>query len=54
MDGNKMTYWESCTLNEIRELMVPPDGVKWKLDGMVDSVPPDKGCQVLDRDLSFE
>ena len=34
--------------------MIPPDGVKWELDGMVDSVPPDKGCQVLDRDLSFE
>ena len=36
------------TLKEIEELMIPPDGAKQKLDGVVDSVPPDKGCEVLD------
>ena len=36
-----MTYWD--TLKEEEELMIPPDGVKQKLDGVVDSVPPDKG-----------
>ena len=28
--------------------MIPPDGVKGKLDGVVDSLPPDKGCEVLE------
>ena len=31
--------------------MTPPDGVKRKLDGVVDSVLPEKGCEVLDGEL---
>ena len=27
--------------------MIPPDGVKGKLDGMVDSAPPDNGYEML-------
>ena len=33
--------------------MILPDGVRRKLDGVIDSVPPDKGCDVLDGELSF-
>ena len=32
--------------------MIPPTGVKRKLDGVVDSVPPDKGYEVLDEELN--
>ena len=32
--------------------MIPPDGVERKLDGVVDSVPPDKGCEVLDGEFA--
>ena len=34
--------------------MIPPDGVKRKLDGVVDSVPPHKDCEVLDGELTHE
>ena len=34
--------------------MIPPDCVKRKLDGVVESVPPDKGCEVLDGELTHE
>ena len=34
--------------------MIRPDGVKRKLDGVVDSVPPDKGCGVLNGELTHE
>ena len=34
--------------------MIPPDGVKRKLDGVVGSVPPEKGCEVLDGELAHE
>ena len=34
--------------------MIPPDSVKVKLDGVIDSVPPDKGCEVLDGELTHE
>ena len=27
---------------------------KWKLDGVVNSVPPEKGCEVLDGELTHE
>ena len=30
----------------------PPSGIS--LDGVVDSVPPDKGCEVLDGELTHE
>ena len=41
-------------LKEEEELMIPPDGVKQKLDRVVDSVPPDKGCEVLDGEVTHE
>ena len=33
----------ATTLKEVQKLTIPPDGVKQKLDGVVDSVLPDKG-----------
>ena len=43
----------ATTLKEVEELMIPPDCVTQKLDGVVDSVPPDKG-EMLDEELSHE
>ena len=40
------------TLKEIEEVLIPTDGVKRKLDGVVDSVLPDKDCEVLDEELN--
>ena len=34
--------------------MIPPDGAKQELDGVVGSVPPYKGCEVLDGELTDE
>jgi len=34
--------------------MIPPEGVKRLLDGLVDSVPPGKCCEVLDGKLAHE
>ena len=34
--------------------MILPDCIKQKLDGMADSVPPEKGCDVLDEGLTHE
>ena len=34
--------------------MIQHDGVNRKLDGVVDSFPPDKGCEVLDLELIYE
>ena len=34
--------------------MIPPDFVKQKLDVVVANVPPDKGCKVLDGELTHE
>ena len=44
----------AANLKEVEELMIPPGGVKRHLDGWVHSVPPDKGCEVLDRELTHE
>ena len=44
----------ATTLKEVEDLMIPPDGAKWTLDGVVDSVSPDKGCEVLDGELTHE
>ena len=45
---NKMTYKKiATTQKEVEELMIPSGGVRQKLDGVVDSVPPDRGCEVL-------
>ena len=38
----------------VEELMIPPDDVTRKLDGVVNSVPFDKGCEVLDGELTYE
>ena len=35
-------------MKEVEEFMTPPGGVKRELDGMVDSVPPDKGYGVIE------
>ena len=42
------------TLNKLQEVMIPPDGIKQKLDRVVDDVPPDEGCEVLDGELTEE
>ena len=42
------------TLKKVEELMIPPYGVKLKLDGVLDSVPPDKGCEVLHGEVAHE
>ena len=34
--------------------MIPPDSVKRKLDGVVESVPPDRDCEVFDGELTHE
>ena len=34
--------------------MIPPDGVHQKLDRLVDNIPPDKGYEVLDGELTEE
>ena len=40
-------------LKEVEELMIPP-GAKRKFDGVVDGVPLDKGCEVLDGESTHE
>ena len=50
-----MTYRENRkNPKEVEQLMMPPDGVKGKLHGMVDSVSPEKGCEVFDGELTYE
>ena len=50
-----MTYRENAaTTKEAEGLMIPPDAVKRKLNGVVDSVPPEKGCEVLDGELTHK
>ena len=34
--------------------MTPPEDVKRKFDGMEDSGPPDKGREVVDRELTHQ
>jgi len=34
--------------------MIPQDNVSWRLDGLVDSAPPGKCCEVLDGELTHE
>ena len=41
-------------MKEVEEFMIPPDAVMWKLDRVVDSVPTDKDCEVLDGELIHE
>ena len=54
MVRKRLTKKIAPNLKEVEELMIPADGVKQKLDGVVDSVPPDKGCEVLDGELTNE
>ena len=42
------------TLNEVEDFMIPLDGVKQKLDGVVDSVPPDKDSEEFNGELIHE
>ena len=44
----------ATTLKEKEELMTPPNGLKRILDGVVDSIPPSKGCEVLDGESTHE
>ena len=44
----------ATTLEEVEELMIPSDGVNRKLEGEVDTAPPDKGCEVLDGEMTNE
>lgn len=51
----KRTIWKiAATLKVVEEIIIPQDGVKRKLDGVVNSVSPDKGCEVLDAKLIQE
>ena len=34
--------------------MIPPDGIMQKFGGLVDSVPPDKSCEVLDGEFTHD
>ena len=44
-----MTYkGNPITLDEIEQVMIPTDGVKWEFDRVVATVPPDEGFGVLD------
>ena len=42
----------ATTLKEVGELMIPSNGVRKKLDGVVESVPTYKGCEMLDGKLT--
>ena len=42
------------TLKEVEELMIPPDGAMRKLGGVVNSVLPDEGCEVLGEELTVK
>ena len=54
MSGVKWHTGKIATiLKEVEGLMIPPDGFKRELDGVIDSVPPDKGCEVLDGELTY-
>ena len=41
-----------ANLKNLEKVMIPPDGVKRKLDAVVDSIPPDEGKEVDDGDLT--
>ena len=45
---------KTTTLKEVETSMIPPDDVRRKSDGVVDSVSSDKGCEVLDGELIQE
>ena len=48
-----MTNWKvAVTLKEEEELMIPPDGAKRELVGVIYSILLDDGCAVLDGELT--
>ena len=47
-----MTYWEIRNKKKVEELMIQPDGVKRKLDGVVDTWK--ELCGMLDGELTHE
>ena len=50
-----MTYQKNRNNPEgSRRVGDPPDGVKRKLDAVVDSIPLEKGCEVIDGELTHE
>ena len=46
---DRPTWKIATSLKEMEELMIPPDSVKRKLDGVLDSFPSEKGCEVLEE-----
>ena len=42
------------TLKKLEEVIISPDWVNQRLDGVVDNVPPDEGYEVLDGELTKE
>ena len=44
----------ATALKELEELVIPPDGLKRKLNAVADSVPVDKDCEVLDGELTHK
>ena len=53
--GIKRTYREHRNNPEGgRKVDDPPDGGKGKLDGVIENVPPDKGCKVLGGELTYK
>ena len=44
----------ATTLKEVEDFMIPLNGVKQKLDGVVDSVPLDKDCEEFNGELTHE
>ena len=43
------------TLKKFEEVMIPPDGAKRKLlDEVIDGMPPDEGCEVLDGEYTHD
>ena len=50
-----MTYQKNRNTTEgSRRVEDSPDGVKRKLDAVVDSIPLEKGCEVIDGQLTHE
>ena len=42
----------ATSLEEVEGLMITPDGDNQILDGVVDNVPPEKGCEVLNGEFT--
>ena len=42
------------SLKKLDKVMIPPDGVKYKLKKVVDGTPPDEGLKIIGGDLTDE